>query len=74
MTNQHEFYRERADEARRDAESASLHNVRERCLRAATAWEAMASRAQRTARNRAETEARKAAEATAQAEQGPTSP
>ena len=48
-------------EARRDASNTPLQNVRERCLRAAEAWEQMAARVERTGRMRAETEARKAA-------------
>jgi hypothetical protein len=63
MSTHHEFYVERAAAARRDAEAANLANVRDRCLRAAAAWEAMAARAARTERMRAETEARKALEA-----------
>ena len=63
MSTQEEFYRTRADEARADAEAATLANVRERCLRSAVAWEQMADRARRTDRQRAETEARKAAAA-----------
>jgi len=63
MSTHHEFYLERAAAARRDADDATLTNVRERCLRAAAAWEEMASRAARTERMRAETEARKAHEA-----------
>jgi len=67
MSTQHEFYLERAASARRDADAACLANVRERCLRAAAAWDAMAARAARTERMRAETEARKAREAAAAA-------
>ena len=48
MSTQHEQFAARADEARADAQAATLTNVRERCLRAAAAWEAMAARAQRT--------------------------
>jgi len=62
----HTFYLERAAESRRDAAAANLDNVRDRCLRAAAAWESMAARVARTERMRAETEARKAAEAAAQ--------
>jgi hypothetical protein len=68
MSTHHEFYLERAAAARRDAAEATLVNVRERCLRAAAAWEEMADRAARTERMRAETEARKAAEAAANAQ------
>lgn len=64
MSAIHQFYRLRADEARRAAELATLNNVRDRHLRAAAAWEAMADRAARTERGRAETDARKAAEGT----------
>ena len=46
--SQHEFYAARGAEARADAESATLTNVRDRSLRAASAWEAMAARARRT--------------------------
>ena len=58
--NQLDFYLERAAAARREAEAATLSNVRERCLRAALAWDEMASRAARTERMRADSEARKA--------------
>ena len=61
MSTHHEFYLERASEARRDAALTTLQNVRERCLRAAAAWEQMAARVERTGRMRAETEAKKAA-------------
>lgn len=43
----------RAAEARNDAQQAKLDNVRERCLRAAAAWEEMAERIRRTERMRA---------------------
>ena len=67
MAGQEVFYRDRADEARRAADAAELDNVRERNLRAAEAWQAMADRAARTDRQRAESEAKKA-EALAAAE------
>jgi hypothetical protein len=41
-------YLARANEARAEAESATLANVRERCLRAEAAWREMAGRVQRT--------------------------
>lgn len=63
MSAQHDFYIARAAEARADADRAQLDNVRDRCLRAAAAWQAMADRAQRTDNFRAQSEARKAAEA-----------
>jgi hypothetical protein len=61
MSTQLEFYRARAADARADAEAATLDNVRERCLRAAAAWEDMADRAARTDKMRARQEAEKAA-------------
>ena len=48
MTTQLQFYLTRAAEARADAISATLSNVRERCLRAADAWDRMAEKAART--------------------------
>jgi hypothetical protein len=72
MSTHHEFYLERAAAARRDASEANLDNVRDRCLRAAAAWDEMASRAARTERMRAETEAKKAMEAAAAAAAAPT--
>ena len=60
MPTQEDFYRDRADEARRAAAAADLDNVRERNLRAAEAWQEMADRARRTDRMRTESEARKA--------------
>ncbi|HST36608.1 MAG TPA: hypothetical protein VLK25_08275 [Allosphingosinicella sp.] len=56
------FYRERADEARLQADESNLANVRERCLRSAAAWDIMAARISRTTRQRVATEERKAAE------------
>jgi hypothetical protein len=61
MSPTQQFYRDRAADARRDAAGAALDNVRDRCLRAADAWEVMAARLARTEVLRAETEARKAA-------------
>ncbi|HEY5722573.1 MAG TPA: hypothetical protein VIT45_09655 [Allosphingosinicella sp.] len=58
--SQHDFYATRAAEALADAESATLANVRDRCLRAAAAWEAMASRAHRSDTFRAKQAAEKA--------------
>jgi hypothetical protein len=65
MSAQLDFYRSRAAEARADAEAATLENVRQRCLRAAAAWEDMAERAARTDRMRARQSAEKAAAAAA---------
>ena len=55
-----ETYLTRAAEARKDAESTSLDNVRQRCLRSAAAWTEMAERAERTERMRATLAADKA--------------
>ncbi len=46
------FYRDRARQAESDAASATLDNVRSRWLRAAKAWDEMASRAEKTAERR----------------------
>ncbi len=48
MSSNHDFYLARAAEARDDAASAKLDNVRERCLRSEAAWSAMAARAERS--------------------------
>ncbi|HEX8262823.1 MAG TPA: hypothetical protein VF547_08115, partial [Allosphingosinicella sp.] len=63
MSAQHDFYTARAAEARADADKATLDNVRDRCLRSAAAWEAMAARAHRSENHRARLEADKAAAA-----------
>lgn len=47
MSSHHDFLVARAAEARAEAQNATLDNVRDRCLRAAEAWEAMASRVHR---------------------------
>jgi DNA-binding transcriptional regulator YdaS (Cro superfamily) len=67
MSSQLDFYLARAAEARADAEAATLANVRDRCLRAAAAWDAMAARAHRgdTMRARQEADKRALAEAAA---------
>ena len=56
------FYLERAAQARAEADAATLENVRDRCLRSATAWTEMAERLQRTEQLRFENEAVKAAQ------------
>ena len=63
MSFQHEFYLARAAEAKRDADAATLANVRDRCLRSEAAWRSMAERAERTEKMRAKSEADKAAAA-----------
>jgi len=67
--SQHEFYAARAAEAKRDAETATLANVRERCLRSEAAWAEMAARAERGDKMRARLESEKAAAHAAAAEQ-----
>ena len=54
MSAIHDFYVLRASEARAAAEAATLDNVRERHVTAALAWEAMAVRAARTDKSRAD--------------------
>lgn len=56
-----ETYLARADQARADAESATLANVRERCLRAEAAWRELAGRVQRAETMRAASLAARAA-------------
>jgi hypothetical protein len=63
MSQQHDFFLARAAEARLEAEAAALANVRDRCLRAAAAWESMAARAERTEKQRAQVEAARLARA-----------
>lgn len=61
--SQLEFYQSRAAEAKREAEAATLSNVRERCLRSEAAWSEMAARAERGEKMRAKLEAEKMAAA-----------
>jgi hypothetical protein len=63
MSQQHDFFLARAAEARREADAASLLNVKDRCLRAVAAWESMAARVERTEKQRARVEAARAARA-----------
>ena len=55
-----DFFRARADAERRAADAAPLANVRDRCLRAAAAWDVMAARAARITWHREEEAARRA--------------
>jgi hypothetical protein len=64
-----DFYLARAAEARADADQATLDNVKDRCMRAAAAWDAMAARAHRGDTFRAKLAAEK--EAAADAASGP---
>ncbi len=67
MADTPEFYRARAVEQRTLSEAATLDNVRERCDRAASAWETMAARAERTQVMRTQREAASAARSEAAA-------
>jgi len=58
-----QFFLARADQARVEAEAATLNHVRERCRRSEAAWNALAAQAQRAERLRAEEAERKAAQA-----------
>ncbi len=60
MSHQSEFYLARASEERVKADAAKLNNVREGHLRAAAAWDALASRSVKADRMREEEERRKA--------------
>lgn len=44
VINNLKFYRDRAVEARCDADAATLEHVRERCLRSERAWNRLADR------------------------------
>jgi hypothetical protein len=55
-----EFFLARAEQARTEAEVATLEHVRERCRRSEAAWQALADRAERSERMREEEAKRKA--------------
>ena len=62
MSAQHEFYLERAAEARAGASAATLDNVRDRWLRSEATWAEMAARSQRGEKTREKLIADKASE------------
>ena len=62
MLAQHQFYLERAAEARAVASAATLDNVRDRWLRSETSWTEMAARSEHNEKMRAKLIAEKAAE------------
>ena len=62
MSAQHEFYLERAAEARAGASTATLGNVRDRWLRSEATWTEMAARSQRGEKMRDKLIADKASE------------
>jgi hypothetical protein len=57
-----QLYRDRAEQARQEAEAATLDHVRDRCLRSEAAWTAMADRAAQTEDMRAKQALAKAAQ------------
>ena len=58
-----QFFLARAEQARVEAEQATLEHVRDRCRRSEAAWEALAEKAERSERHRADEAKRKEAEA-----------
>jgi uncharacterized damage-inducible protein DinB len=56
-----DFFLARAEQARVEAEAATLDHVRERCRRSEAAWTALADRAQRSEQFRILEQERKAA-------------
>lgn len=61
LFTQLQFYLARAEQARADADAATLDNVRDRCLRSEAAWTQLAERAAKTEQLRVAHEAAKAA-------------
>jgi hypothetical protein len=57
MTQTFEFYDARANEATAEADAATLDNVRDRNLRAAKTWRALADQAKRVVVDRQKSEA-----------------
>jgi hypothetical protein len=55
--SQEALFRARAVEARQDADTTILPQVKDRCLRAAAAWDVMAERERKTVAARAKREA-----------------
>ena len=62
MTAEHEFYLERAKDARATARAATLDNVRDRWLRSEATWTELAARTLRAEKMRAKLIAEKASE------------
>ena len=61
--SQLDFYLARVEQARAEAEAATLEHVRERCRRSEAAWLALADRAEKGEQRREAEAARKALEA-----------
>ncbi len=57
-----QFFLARVEQARAEGEKATLEQVRERCRRSEAAWQALASKAERSERLKAEEAARKTEE------------
>jgi hypothetical protein len=57
-----QFFLARADQAREEAEAATLDHVRERCRRSEAAWTMLADKARRNEELRSEEAERKAAQ------------
>ena len=57
-----QFYRSRAEQARADAEAATLSNVQDRCRRSEAAWTLLADRLAATEQARQNQQAEKLAE------------
>ena len=68
MSTQHEFYLQRAAEARAGASEATLDNVRDRWLRSEATWSEMAARCERGEKMRDRLAAEKAVQSAAEAE------
>jgi hypothetical protein len=62
-TSNLQFFLNRAEQARAEAEAATLDLVRERCRRSQAAWSALADKAQRSERLRTQDQERKVARA-----------
>jgi len=62
-SNTLQFYLDRADEARKQAEAATLSHVRDRCRRSEVAWTQLAERSAATHKMRLKQLQMKAAEA-----------
>lgn len=70
MSQAFEFYDARARDAAREAQEATLENVRERNLRAEKTWRGLAEQARRVMRDREKAEAERAARREAESDFG----
>lgn len=60
ISNSLQFYLDRAQQARTEAEEATLSHVRERCRRAEVAWSSLAQKAARAQEGRLQQERKSA--------------